>query len=103
MGLETGHIICSPAYELRKPKFILEASLTRIVSCSIWGGPRPILLSADNSDSFCLFDFEQRVDGKPKFLQKYRAPGEPVQIQPMATHLLLATVSPTPSFYELKQ
>ena len=105
IGIETGHIMCFPLYELRKPKFILQASLNRIVSCSLWGigNNKNILLSADNADSFCLFDFDKRVDGNPSFLQKYKTIGEPVQIEGSGSNIVVATATPTLSIYQIKQ
>lgn len=105
VGLETGHILALPLHDLRRPKFFLQATLNRVVSCCLWD-PLPnkhILLSADNADSFCLFDYEQRVGGNPTFLQKYRTPGEPVQILGHGTRVLLATASPQLSMYSLRQ
>ena len=104
VGVETGHILFLPLYDLRKPKFILQASLNRVVCCSMWThANKNVLVSADNADSFCLFDFEQRVEGKPKFLQKYKTAGEPVQVSGVATNIIVACASPVLSIYSLKQ
>ena len=102
VGTETGHILCIPVYDLRKPKFILQASLCRIVCSRIWQKNKPILISADNADSFCLFDFEKRTNSQPTFLQKYKTIAEPVQIEPLGTNLLVATTNPALSIFSLK-
>lgn len=104
VGVETGHVLSLPIYELRKPKFILQATLNRITSVKVWQpSNKPILVSADNADSFCLFDLEHKVEGQPQFLQKYKTCGEPVQIEPLSTNLLVATATPTISIFSLQQ
>ena len=80
LGIESGHVLCLPVYEPRKPKFILQASLTRITDVKVMSLGKNIMATCSNDDSFSLFDFEQRVNGDPKFIQKYKTISTPTQI-----------------------
>ena len=74
---ESGHVICCNWNEMRKPKFIMEANLAKIIQTKIFqykGLTSMICLNGDKS--FSLFDFIKRDGGVPKFIQKYSTPFE---------------------------
>lgn len=73
VGVESGYVLCLPILDLKKPKFIMQCSLTRVTDCSMFnlmGKNTMIVTAIDNS--FSLFDIEQRINGEPKFLCKYK-------------------------------
>lgn len=81
VGLESGYILNLPVLEPKKPKFILQASLTRVTDCKVLKvNNKNLLFSCANDDSFSIFDFQQREAGCPKFLQKYKTIAEPIQV-----------------------
>ncbi len=70
-----------PIQEPRKPKFIFRASLTRVTDCKVVNiMNKNTLITTAIDDSFTLFDYDQRVNGQPKFIQKYKTIAEPIQV-----------------------
>lgn len=74
---ETGHVIAFPIKDIRKPKYILEASLARVVQARVPAFNENILLTLSREGSFSLFDQTKRQGGAPVFLQKYKCRQEP--------------------------
>ncbi len=72
ISTETGHVINFNYKEPKKPKFILEASLYKVIQAKLAESfNEKLLLTLSADKSFSLFDYVQRKDGKPIFLQKY--------------------------------
>ena len=99
---ENGHIICYSFNELNKPKFIMPASLTRVNCCKIASFNEKILITTSIDGTFSLFDFIQRKNGDPTFIQKYKAPGEPISIETMENNIILAMNSPSIAIFNIK-
>jgi hypothetical protein len=81
VGIESGHILCVPISELKKPKFILHANLQRICDVIIANlANRNMMITCGIEGSASLFDYEQRVNGEPKFVHKYGTIAQPIQV-----------------------
>jgi hypothetical protein len=63
---------------------------------------RSVLIACAIDNSFCLFDFERRVDGEPKFIQKYATIAEPLQVETMGSWILVACESAGLGFYQIE-
>ena len=74
---ETGHVIAYPTKDLRKHKYILEASLSRVLQVKVPEFNENLLLTLARDGSFSLFDHTKRKNGAPLFLQKYKCKEEP--------------------------
>lgn len=74
---ESGHVLSFPIKELKKPKYILEASLSRVVQAKIAEFNENILITLARDGTFSLFDHTKRHNGVPLFLQKYKCTEEP--------------------------
>lgn len=97
-------MVSVPIFEAHKPKFILQASLTRVTDCKVATiNNKRILLSCSIDESFAMFDYEQRVDGIPKFIQRYCTPTEPTQIEHFGNCFLLVGCTNKLGIYEIKQ
>lgn len=70
---ESGHVIAFPFKEPRKPKYILEASMSKVVQLRVPGFNENLFASLSYYDgAISIFDHTKRVDGCPLFLQKYK-------------------------------
>jgi hypothetical protein len=69
---ETGHVISFPVKDIKKPKYILEASLARVVQAKVPSFNENLLVTLSRDGSFTLFDHTKRHKGVPVFLQKYK-------------------------------
>lgn len=74
---ETGHVVSYSVKELKKHKYILEASLARVVQTRVPEFNENLLLTLSRDGSFSLFDHTKRKEGVPVFLQKYKCKSEP--------------------------
>lgn len=74
---ESGHVVSYPIKDLKKHKYILEASLARVVQTKVPAFNENLLVTLSRDGSFSLFDHTKRYNGAPVFLQKYKCKGEP--------------------------
>ena len=91
---ETGHVICLPFNEPKKPKFILEASLSCVVYCQLAKFNPDILLTLSKDESFSLFNYTKRSKGYPDFIEKYSIPAKPNWLETIGNNILVATDLP---------
>ena len=60
LSTESGHIVHIPFAEPKKPKFILTASLAKVVRCCMARFHPNILLTLSADSTFSMFDFVKR-------------------------------------------
>jgi hypothetical protein len=104
ISTESGHILCANWNELRKPKFIMEGNLTKIVQTKIFEYRNLTSMLCLNGDkSFTLFDFIKRDGGTPKFIQKYSVPFDANWIEPIGdSTILVSGYDPSLAIYKIK-
>ena len=78
VSTESGHVLAFPFKEPKKPKYILEASMSKILQVRVPSFNENLLLTLSYFDgSVSLFDHTKRVNGCPQFLQKYKCLEQP--------------------------
>jgi WD40 repeat protein len=80
---ETGHVISYPTKDLKKHKYILKASLARVVQVKVPELNENLMVCLSRDGTFSLFDHTKRANGAPLFLQKYKCVEEPNWIEVM--------------------
>lgn len=90
MATESGHLFGFPLKDLRKPKYILEASLSRIVQTKVPVFNDNLVLTLSYYEgSVSLFDHTKRVNNAPKFMQKYSVGEHPSCIECVGNEMLV--------------
>lgn len=75
---ENGFLIAFPIKDIKKPKYIFEASMSRIVQVKVPSFNQNLLITLSYlQGSFSLFDHTKRANGGPLFVQKYKTSQNP--------------------------
>ena len=67
-GTETGHVIAFPVKDFKKPKWVLEASLSGVTGVRQSSFNDKLIITAAKDGSFSLWDVTKRHEGAPLFL-----------------------------------
>ncbi len=104
VGVESGHIICFGQKEIKKPKFIIEAHLGKVMRAIFARFNEHVIVSASTDKTFALWNANNRDEfGVPKFLKKIEMPEKPNWVETTSDNkVLVADLSHNLSIYYLK-
>lgn len=103
LSTESGHVVHIPFAEPKKPKFVLTASLAKVIRCCMARFHSSIMLTLSADSAFSMFDFMKRDNaGSPELIQRYKTHTEPNWIETTSKHVLVADQSPNLSIFSFK-
>jgi hypothetical protein len=103
VATESGHVVHLPFSEPKKPKFVLTASLAKVVRCCMSRFHSSILLTLSADSAFSMFDFVKRDStGAPELIQRYKTHAEPNWIESTSKHILVADQSDRLSIFSFR-